>query len=300
LRGTRSRTFDLPICTQADFTTGVHLPFTAKAQIRSSGARSKLLHQLHCVNFERNGPLPMFPRLHQPHRIDASLSVLLAVQIVTLFLAIPLGAQFPVAHLLLDACHLTYALVSVLVLTRHRAVQGTLLASLIILALGPIIGGHPLVYLGLDEGEQHEMIALTAFTFNAAVTVLVARHVFAPGRVTAHRVQGAILLYLNVAALFAIAYSVMEAHAPGAIAPTTGGLLPAVPGGRTAALTYFSLTTITTTGYGDLAPFHPLARSLTNFEAVFGQLFPATLLARIVALHLAHSVEIDNPSEQRR
>jgi hypothetical protein len=34
---------------------------------------------------------------------------------------------------------------------------------------------------------------------------------------------------------------------------------------------------------------HPLARSLANLEAVIGQLFPATLLARIVALHLEHS-----------
>jgi len=84
---------------------------------------------------------------------------------------------------------------------------------------------------------------------------------------------------------------VLEAHVPGAITPTAGGALPTAPGARTAALSYFSLATITTTGYGDLAPMHPFARSLANLESIFGQLFPATVLARLVALHLTQGNE---------
>jgi hypothetical protein len=49
------------------------------------------------------------------------------------------------------------------------------------------------------------------------------------------------------------------------------------------------MTTITSTGYGDLVPVHPFARSLANLEATFGVLFPATFVARLVALHLAQS-----------
>ena len=37
-------------------------------------------------------------------------------------------------------------------------------------------------------------------------------------------------------------------------------------------------------GYGDIVPMHPLARSLCNVEAIIGQLYPATLLARLVTL----------------
>jgi len=44
--------------------------------------------------------------------------------------------------------------------------------------------------------------------------------------------------------------------------------------------------TLTTTGYGDVVPLHPFARSLATLEAVIGQLFPATLLARLVTLEL--------------
>jgi voltage-gated potassium channel Kch len=137
------------------------------------------------------------------------------------------------------------------------------------------------------------MIAVVAFGFNLLVTVLVARRAFGPGRVSAHRVQGAVLVYLNVAALFAIAYSLIEAHAPGAIRSATSGMIVAAPGARTAELSYFSLSTITTVGYGDFLPVDPLARSLANLEAVFGQLFPATFLARLVALHLAHTGQVE-------
>jgi voltage-gated potassium channel Kch len=51
-------------------------------------------------------------------------------------------------------------------------------------------------------------------------------------------------------------------------------------------LIYFSFVTLTTTGYGDIVPIHPYARSLANIEAVIGQLYPATLLARLVTLEL--------------
>ena len=52
-------------------------------------------------------------------------------------------------------------------------------------------------------------------------------------------------------------------------------------------LIYFSFATLTTTGYGDIGPVHPFARSLANIEAIIGQIYPATLLARLVTLELA-------------
>ncbi|HEY0778889.1 MAG TPA: potassium channel family protein [Gemmatirosa sp.] len=219
---------------------------------------------------------------------DASLSTLLVMQVLTLFVVVPLGAGHPSGRMLHSACDLAFAAVSAVALTRHRAVRGALLGALALLLVATSSVARPWgARVGLDAGVEHEIVALVALAFNALVTALVARRVFGPGRVTAHRVQGAVLLYLNVAALFAILYGVLDAHAPGAFASAGNATMDSRPGMRPATLTYFSLVTITTTGYGDLAPLHPLARSLANLEAVFGQLFPATLLARLVALHLA-------------
>lgn len=50
-------------------------------------------------------------------------------------------------------------------------------------------------------------------------------------------------------------------------------------------LVYFRLTTLTSTGYGDIMPVHPAAGSLANLEGVIGQLFLTILLARLVSQH---------------
>ena len=47
-------------------------------------------------------------------------------------------------------------------------------------------------------------ITAAGFLFNAAITAIVVVHMFGPGRITSHRIQGAILVTLNVAALFSI------------------------------------------------------------------------------------------------
>ncbi len=116
-----------------------------------------------------------------------------------------------------------------------------------------------------------------------ALTVVLGVAVFGPGRVTVHRILGAIAIYLNVAAAFALAYRMIDAFGPGRFA-TAGNA-----GHHTIAdLIYFSFTTLTTTGFGDIIPVDPFARSLANVESVIGQLFPATLLARLITLELEH------------
>ena len=47
-----------------------------------------------------------------------------------------------------------------------------------------------------------------------------------------------------------------------------------------------SLTTLTTTGYGDIVPVDPFARSLANLESVIGQFYLAIPVARLVTLEL--------------
>lgn len=223
-------------------------------------------------------------------RVDHSLSALLVLQGITLFIVVPLAQGTAYGRTLLDICHLAFAAICIIVLTRHRLLQLLLILSIVLLTAWPLLGRILVSAHQLNAIEQHEVIATIAFLFNGAVTAVVARHVFAAGRVTAHRVRGAVLLYLNVSSLFAIAYGAIEMHASGAFGGS--GFDPHVATASNAAFTYFSLTTITTTGFGDIVPLTPLARSLSNLEALIGQLFPATLLARLVALHLAHEEQI--------
>jgi Ion channel len=118
-----------------------------------------------------------------------------------------------------------------------------------------------------------------------ALSVVVVRAVFGPGRISYHRVVGAVLLYLTIGLIFVALYGFVALVSPQAFTN-----LPALHGDFAIAgnLIYFSFVTLTTTGYGDIAPLHPYARSLANVEAIIGQIYPATLLARLVTLELAY------------
>jgi hypothetical protein len=148
------------------------------------------------------------------------------------------------------------------------SVVGLLAVSLILRARG----GHE----SLDVSLQ-----ATAWLLIALVIMwVVARAVFEPGRITYHRVVGAILLYLTIGLVFVALYTMLGAWVPNAFNGLTVTAHVSIP----SDLIYFSFTTLTTVGYGDIVPVHPLARSLSNLEAIVGQLYPATLLARLVSL----------------
>jgi hypothetical protein len=118
-----------------------------------------------------------------------------------------------------------------------------------------------------------------------AVTLglVVARVVFSFGAVNYHRVIGAILLYLDIGVVFVALFCFVALLVPNAF----NGLGPLQDNLSVAGnLIYFSFVTLTTVGYGDIVPVHPVARGLANVEAIIGQLYPATLLARIVTLEI--------------
>jgi hypothetical protein len=112
--------------------------------------------------------------------------------------------------------------------------------------------------------------------------IVVAQAVFASGRITYHRIVGAILLYLLLAVAFATLFAFIGLSIPDAFK----GIAFEDDSALASSLFYLSFVTLTSTGYGDVVPMHPLARSLCNIESIVGQLYPATILARLVTLEL--------------
>jgi hypothetical protein len=47
---------------------------------------------------------------------------------------------------------------------------------------------------------------------------------------------------------------------------------------------HFSIATLTSTGYGDITPTAPLARSLSQLEQLAGIFYIAVLISRLVGL----------------
>ena len=117
-----------------------------------------------------------------------------------------------------------------------------------------------------------------------AFLLIVLWWVYREGPVTGHRVRGAVAAYLLLALCFSLAYDLTEYVHPGSFTLPLGGAQDIQT--RSASFLYFSVVTLTTVGFGDIAAVHPVARSLVMVEALVGPLYPAILLARIVTLQM--------------
>lgn len=202
--------------------------------------------------------------------------MLVVLQAVALFVIAPLASEThvpPVIGFVLGAA-IVAAVLAVVWRSRPAVVAVVLAAAAELLATG--------LRVALPSESTELLDFAAALTLLIALTVVLTFAVFGPGRVTVHRILGAIAIYLNVAAAFALAYRVVEWLQTGAfsIRNGVGGDHPI------STFIYFSFATLTTSGYGDIVAVDPFARSLANLEAVIGQLFPATLLARLITLEL--------------
>jgi hypothetical protein len=105
-------------------------------------------------------------------------------------------------------------------------------------------------------------------------------HLMRAKRVTQDTLISAACVYLLVGLTFAFAYMWIQIDVPGAFTVNAGESLIELPN-----LIYFSFVTLTTLGYGDIAPVAGIARSLAILEATFGVMYLATIISRMVSLY---------------
>ena len=116
-------------------------------------------------------------------------------------------------------------------------------------------------------------------------------------RVSADTIVGGINAYLLFALCFMLIHALVELVAPGAYSLGGATLAEHVLGPDRsegfATMLYFSFVTITTLGYGDIVPVSGTAKMVASAQALFGQIYLAVFLARLVALHVAGARDDD-------
>jgi multidrug transporter EmrE-like cation transporter len=88
-------------------------------------------------------------------------------------------------------------------------------------------------------------------------------------------ILGAISVYVILGLLFTFVYAAIDRLEAGPFFQTAT---------QTGDFMFFSVTTLTTTGYGNLIPVHQFGRMVAGLEMLVGQIFLVTLIAGLVSL----------------
>lgn len=137
--------------------------------------------------------------------------------------------------------------------------------------LKPIVENKILDYI--EFGVQIAVFAL--------LIGMVLVKVFENGSVTVHRIIGSIVVYMLIGDAWAQIYQFLYIYVPGSLQIAASS---SETGVTSETFLYFSFTTLTTTGYGDMLPVQAITRTIVIIEQLIGVLYPVILIGRLVSL----------------
>jgi len=175
--------------------------------------------------------------------------------------------------------------------SRRRRILGWTLA---------IAAGAERVTIIFVQGPMLNLVgSICWLLFVSFVTLSELRSVLKQREVTGETICMAISVYLLLGLAWGFLYAVIFQLHP----ESFGGITPTSPGHPTQLLHifpllgYFSLTTLSTIGFGDITPVSLQARYAAVAEGITGQFYLAILVARLVGLQMTRSTgpHTDNP-----
>ena len=147
----------------------------------------------------------------------------------------------------------------------RRALSAALLA----------VGLNIIAAISGDRGWQSAASLMMASLLAVSMAKVLATVVMAP-RIGVRTILGAVSVYTSLGLLFAFLY--------GTIDRLQGGIFfSGVPKPDGSDFIFFSYTTLTTVGYGDLVPNGQPGQMVSGLEMLIGQIFLVTLVAGLVS-----------------
>jgi len=213
-----------------------------------------------------------------PKRTGHRSFIWLTLALVGMLLAGAITREFPdrLSLQVLEYSSIILMLVSLRSLSRDRAwLTGLItligMTLLVVVAKGAV--GHQyfeFAYLSL----------LLIFFLSAAW--LVGSEVLLTGSVEINKIVGSVALYLLLALIWSIFYTMLLEISPQAMKGVEAGFWA----DNMSTMTYFSFVTLTTLGYGDISPVSPVAQVLVILEAVTGMFYIAIIVASLIGAAL--------------
>ena len=204
------------------------------------------------------------------------------VLLALLFLVVPLvPADLGVAKKVFDIFILAMLASCLRAVSRSRTFFLFMIAFTV-LNLG--LGSYGIV--ADEDGQGFGIVMLVVrIVYFILVFLSIMNYVLDSGPVTGDKICGAISAYMMMGIVWGFIYALFYSIDPGSFR---------IPEEMASSeighswIFYFSFTTLTTLGYGDLVPMKPAIQSYAIMEAACGQIFLAVIIARLIALHITH------------
>jgi voltage-gated potassium channel len=153
---------------------------------------------------------------------------------------------------------------------------------LLLPAIALALPGIGLMWLGARSDGFSLARCLCTAAFLVYVIVAILKYIFRQKAVNPDIIAGSIVVYLLLALDWSFVYQIIELLEPRAF--SLNNYATALTASE---FLYFSLVTITTVGYGDIAPVSSIARAFSVLEAVVGQLFLVILVSWLVGMYVS-------------
>jgi len=194
---------------------------------------------------------------------------------VLFFILLPFLATSEGGRIVVNLINLVIMIFAVTAMGRSRLSQ----AAALLLALPALV----LAVTGILTGQPLFLVVSWGFSAGVYVLALISlmQYIFSVEEMTTDKLYGAASVYLLLGVLWAYMYAMLQQVYPCSFAiagaPTREANL--------ADLLYFSFTTFTTTGFGDIVPVLRHAQMLVILEQVTGVLYVAILIARLAGIY---------------
>jgi len=138
---------------------------------------------------------------------------------------------------------------------------------------------------GAIDNQYFEFAYLSLLLiFFLSAAWLVGSEVLLTGSVDINKIVGSVALYLLLALIWSIFYTMLLEFSPEAMKGVEAGQWV----DNMSIMTYFSFVTLTTLGYGDISPVSPVAQVLVVLEAVTGMFYIAIIVASLIGAAMRH------------
>ena len=137
-------------------------------------------------------------------------------------------------------------------------------------------------YNKFPQAENIQLFVLILYAvFLALAIVILIKKMMQIKVITSDTIKGGISIYFLIGLLWMIFYTFASNINPDSIS---------IAGNNTVDLFYYSYTTLTTLGYGDITPEGDIVKLLAIAEAFIGQIYLAIFIAQLVGLNIAQKL----------